>query len=522
MQQPASLSRRLSALDATFLYAENNSAPMHIGGIDILDSAPSLQALQEDLDAKMQFIPRYRQRLQTTPLNLGHPIWVDDTEFDIKNHVIGLTLPKPGTMAQFRRLVSKLFAGMLDRKRPLWRLYVIDGLEEGKGGLLWLVHHCMVDGVSGAELLNVAYDLNPNPAPVEKKPFTPEPAPDANSLLLDALWDNFGEQIETWSEVQRNLLNYARNFRGGQGFPMLRELPAMARDLARPVRRMPFNTYEFSGKRKLSWSACSFAEARAIRGACGGTVNDVVLTALGGGVRRYLEHHGVNVGKRNLRVMVPVSVRQESERGTLGNKVSLLPVDVMLGQKDPVKRLEAVTERTNVLKKVKLADLLSILTQSWGNAPAPVQALMGALAVSPASQSVLNVAMRSPGMHMVCTNVPGPQIPLYARGARILAHYPLLPVAPGMGLNMGVFSYNHRLHFGYIADTNAAPDVEFFAQCVDEGFAELRDAAGVQPLEQIEIGRTKKSSGAKLGNGARKTRMGSVGNTAVAPIPTGS
>lgn len=514
------LSRRLTSLDATFLYAENATTPMHIGGIDILDKAPDLETIQRDLDAKMQFIPRYRQRLMTPPFNLGHPIWVDDTDFDIKNHVIGVTLSKPGTMVQFRRLVSKLFAGMLDRKRPLWRLYVVDGLEEGRGGLLWLVHHCMVDGVSGAELLNVAYDLSPEPKPVQKKPFEPEPAPDVNSLLLDTLWDNVGEQLESWSEAQRNLLGFARSFRGGQGFPMLRELPSMIRDVSRPVRRMPFNVYQFSGKRKLAWSEASFAEARAIRAACGGTVNDVVLTALGGGVKRYLERHGVAVGRRNLRVMVPVSVRQEHERGSLGNKVSLLPVDVQLGAKDPLKRLEAVTERTSILKRVKLADLLSIMTQSLQGTPAPIQALLGQALVSNASQAVLNNTMQSPGMHMVCTNVPGPQIPLYCCGARILVHYPLLPVAPGMGLNMGVFSYNHRLHFGYIADTNAAPDVEFFAQCVDEGFAELREAAGVQPMEPIVIGLPKKSaSGGVNGSRAKKSRNGTHGKAAAASAP---
>jgi WS/DGAT/MGAT family acyltransferase len=477
---------------------------MHIGGIDILDRAPDLGAIQNDLDAKMQFIPRYRQRLMTPPFNLGHPIWVDDEDFDIKNHVIGVTLSKPGSLAQFRRLVSKLFAGMLDRKRPLWRLYVIDGLEEGRGGLLWLVHHCMVDGVSGAELLNVAYDLSPDPKPVEKKPYEPESAPDAGSFLLDTLWDNVGEQIENWSETQRNLLSFARNFRGGQGLPFLRELPTMMRDVGRPVRRMPFNVYEFSGKRKLAWSEASFAEARAIRGVCGGTVNDVVLTALGGGVKRYLEKHGVTIGRRNLRVMVPVSVRQEQERGTLGNKVSLLPVDVQLGAKDPLARLEAVTERTSILKRVKLADLLNIVSQSMQGTPAPVQALLGQALVSHPSQMVLNNTVQTPGMHMVCTNVPGPQIPLYCCGARILVHYPLLPVAPGMGLNMGVFSYNHRLHFGYIADTNAAPDVEFFAQCVDEGFAELREAAGVQPLEPIAIGEGQKPAGRRSNGGRRK------------------
>lgn len=509
------LSRRLSSLDAAFLYSENGTTPMHIGGIDILDTMPSLKALQDDLDAKMHFIPRYRQRLMMTPLNLGRPIWVDDADFDIKNHVIGLTLPKPGTMAQFRRLVSKLFAGMLDRKRPLWRLYVIDGLEGGRGGLLWLVHHCMVDGVSGAELLNVAYDLTSSPPPVEKKPFEPEPSPDANSLLLDTLWDNFGEQIESWTEMQRSLFGFARGFRGGESFPMLRELPAMIKDLSRPVRRLPFNVYEFSGKRKLAWSSCSFAEARAIRAACGGTVNDVVLASLGAGVRKYLEHHGAASGKRNLRVMVPVSVRQEHERGTLGNKVSLLPVDVHLAAKDPLDRLSAVVERTSVLKKAKLADLLGIVAQSLQGMPAPLQALFGAAAVAPTSQTVLNLAMRTPGMHMVCTNVPGPQIPLYAQGARINAHYPLLPVAPGMGLNMGVFSYNHRLHFGYIADTNAAPDVEFFAQCVDEGFAELREAAGVQELEPIEIGATKRTT-RSVRSASRSKRPRSAANGAKA------
>lgn len=489
MEEPK-LSRRLSPLDSAFVYAENPSAPMHIGGIDILESPPSVEAIQRDLDAKMQFIPRYRQRLMMTPLNLGHPIWVDDADFDIKNHVIGVTLSKPGSLAQFRRLVSKLFAGMLERDKPLWRLYVIDGIEGGRGGLLWLVHHCMVDGVSGAELLNVAYDLTPDPKPIEKKPFEPEPAPDPNSLLLDTLWDNVGAQIESWSELQRNLLGFARYFRGGQNLPMLRELPSILRDAALPVARLPFNVYQFSGKRRLAWSEVSFADARAIRAACGGTVNDVVLSALGAGVKRYLEHHGMAVGQRNLRVMVPVSVRQEHERGSLGNKVSLLPVDVPLGAKDPIKRLESVTERTSILKRIKLADLLSILTQSAQGAPASVQAMLGAALVSPASQSLLNVAMRTPGMHMVCTNVPGPQIPLYARGCRIESHYPLLPVAPGMGLNMGVFSYDRKLHFGYIADTNAAPDVDLFAQCVDVGFAELRAAAGVQSHYDFRIGRT--------------------------------
>ena len=439
-------------------------------------------------------------------------------DWSTTNTTVGVTLSKPGTLAQFRRLVSKLFAGMLDRKRPLWRLYVIDGLEEGQGGLLWLVHHCMVDGVSGAELLNVAYDVSPESKPVQKKEFKPEPAPDPNSLLLDTLWDNVGEQIETWSEAQRNLLGFARNFRGGQGIPALRELPSMFRDISRPVRRMPFNVYDFSGKRKLAWSEASFSEARAIRAACGGTVNDVVLTALGGGVKRYLERHGVAVGKRNLRVMVPVSVRQEHERGSLGNKVSLLPVDVQLGAKDPIARLEAVTERTSVLKRVKLADLLSIMTQSMQGTPAPLQALLGQALVSRASQTVLNNTMQTPGLHMVCTNVPGPQIPLYCCGARILVHYPLLPVAPGMGLNMGVFSYNHRLHFGYIADSNAAPDVEFFAQCVDEGFAELREAAGVQPLEPFVLGKAKKP--ARTGTNGIRAKKSANGKNGKAPSPS--
>ena len=487
----AKLNRRLSSMDAAFLYTEHPTAPMHIGGVDTLDGPVSLARFREELDAKLAFIPRYRQRLVLAPLNIGHPTWEDDPKFDIKNHVVGVTLPSPGTEEQLKKTAGKLFEGMLDRDKPLWKIYLIDGLKDGRSALVSLVHHCMVDGVSGAELLSVILDPSPTPQPVEKQPFEPTPIPEPGKLFVEAVWDTLGEQIDNWSEMQRNMLRMARTIRAGQALPLVRELPGLVRDFAKPVKKLPFNSRNFSGKRKLSWSSVSFAEARAIRGQCGGTVNDVVLAALGGAVRRYMESHNLKTHKQNLRVMVPVSLRSEDQRGSMGNQVSMLPVDVPLGFKDPVKRLQAITERTTILKKARTAEGLNLMMHLWQGAPPAMQALLGSAVFAPSVQTVLGVALFSPGLHMVCTNVPGPQIPLYSQGRKVLAHYPLLPVAPGMGLNLGVFSYNHRIHFGLIADANVAPDVDKFNHFLDQSFVELRKAAGIEELEPIEIRHTR-------------------------------
>ncbi|PCJ65435.1 MAG: hypothetical protein COA73_02445 [Candidatus Hydrogenedentota bacterium] len=487
------LPQRMTSVDAMFLYTEHPTAPMHIGGLSIIEGDLDQSTLAAFLNSKMHLMPRYRQRIVTAPLNVGHPTWQDDPNFDINNHVESVTLPEPGSTIQLQRVASAHFAGMLDRDKPLWKVIVIRGIEGNRSALLWLVHHCMVDGVSGAELLSIAFDTAPNSEIAEPKPYEPDVPSDTEASRWQNVWEGVGDQVEAWSEFQRSWVGWARNMRLGKGLPALRELPSLLQQTSRPTKRLPFNKYDFSGKRRLAWTTCSFAEARAIRSALGGTVNDVILATLGSAVRRYAIHHGIKVKNTSLRVMVPVSLRQESERGTLGNKVSLLPVDIPLGTEDPVERLQAITSRTTLLKQSKVADLLNLVTQGWqGATPPAIQALLGSIVFAQQSQNVMNFALRSPGMHMVCTNVPGPQIPLYVLGNRVLHHFPLLPVAPGMGLNVGVFSYNQCVHFGFIADSNAMRDISRFRDYFADAFKEIRTAAGVPETEPIQIKLPKK------------------------------
>lgn len=487
----ANLNRRMTSLDASFYYSEHESVPMHIGGIDIIDGEISAESMADDLSTKMHLLPRYQQILVHTPGRLGHPTWEDDQHFDIRNHVVGMELSKPGSESQFRRVTGRLFGRMLDRDKPLWKIYVITGLEGGKTGILFVVHHCMVDGVSGAALWSLIMETSPHPKPVAAPTEDREirPIPGTSQLLRDGLWETASNQIQHWSSVQQQGLDLARAFRPAEALQAWRGIGQLARDFAKPIPRMPFNTWEFSGKRKLSWSECSFAEIRAIRKEVTGTVNDVVLAALGGGARRYMESHGMKVGRSNLRAMVPVSVRKDDEGGALGNRVSLLPVDIPMYVDDPIERLGMVYERTSLLKQIRFADSLDWLSQIAQGAHPLIQAIGGGAVFHPRAQGPLNLLARRPVLHMVCTNVPGPQIPLYCQGKLVLNHYPLLPVAPGMGLNMGVFSYNQRVTFGFIADTQAAPDVAKFNRFVDEAFIELRNAAGVPEIPFVQIGK---------------------------------
>lgn len=480
---------RLSSLDAAFLYLENETTPMHIGAVTLFEGNIDVPAFKKSIESKLHLIPRYRQRIIVPPLNVGHPTWEFDPDFDIDNHIEESSIKGKGTTAQLRRLAGRLFEGTLDRKKPLWKIYLINNLEDGGSAMVSLVHHCMVDGVSGAELLSIILDPLPKPEPVDEEPYEPDPLPKTSKVVVDAVWSNFVEQFENWTELQQNTLNFAKSFRGTQLLSALRDMPAILRDVLRPVPNLPFNARNFSGKRKISWSACSFAEARAIRGELGGTVNDVILTTLGGAMRRYLEHHDLPIKKKQvLRVMVPVSVRREDERGALGNRVSMLPVNVPLLE-DPVERMRAITEQTNALKKNHVAEALSLMLHAWQGTLPAVQATVGRAVFAPGLQPAIDLLVRRPALHMVCTNVPGPQIPLYALGQRVTAHFPLVPVVPGMGLNLAIFSYNQRLHFGLVADGNSAPDVTRFNTFLDQSFVELRKAAGAAEAEIIEVRR---------------------------------
>ncbi|HKG22136.1 MAG TPA: wax ester/triacylglycerol synthase family O-acyltransferase [Blastocatellia bacterium] len=479
MAQP-NLNRQLTSMDATFLYFEKKEAPMHIGSVSVFEGEIPFDKFVENVRSKLHMLPRYQQKVVPDPFNIGHPTWESDTNFDIDRHIFRLQIDAPGTDAELITLAGRLFSPMMDRGKPLWDIYLVYGLKGKRSAMIARVHHCMVDGVSGVDLLKVVLDISPTPAPPPKPEYVPPPPrPDATRQLFDSLLGSMQEGMSRWMEFQNGLLNLTQALTSEQNRGAARKMAALLPSLAAPAPLLPFNR-PCSGERKLVWSEFSFAEARAIRGALGGTVNDVVLTALSGAVSRYVRMHGQQTRGRNLRVMVPVSMRQEDKRGALGNLVSMLPVEIPLDLKDPLARYAHVNEKTVAMKGARIAEGMNLLSALMGILPAPVQALFGAMASTP-----------MPAFNMVSTNVPGPQIPLYAMGKRMIAYYPYVPVGYAVGAGCAIMSYDQKLYFGLTSDTQAMPDVERLKGFLDESFVELREKAGVPEIQPQVVKRSK-------------------------------
>jgi WS/DGAT/MGAT family acyltransferase len=473
-----SLPRRLGSTDAAFLYAEREDAPMHIGAVAILDGDLDCAAYGRSIAAKLERLPRLVQKVVPAPFNLGHPTWERDSKFDLSRHLFTREVASPGGRAELFAAAGEVFTGMLDRGKPLWEIHVLRGLEGGRSALVSKVHHAMVDGVGANELVTTLFDLSPTGAPPEgasaRAPIASEPAVQP----LDGLWASTSATVDAWSRASLALLEAGRTFTTEQAQITLQALNETVPDLALPLRRLPWNR-SGSRRRKLVGTDFSFAEARAIRGALGGTVNDVVLAALGGGVADYCRRHGVATSGRSMRVMVPVNVRPERDSGSLGNLVSLLPVNVPLDIDDPARRLRAIHGTTRILKAAKVAEGLHQMATLWGAVPAPIQAAFGAVgAMAPA-----------PVFNLVCTNVPGPQIRLYALEHPVIAYYPSVPVGFQMGLGCAIYSYDQRLFIGLTADPAACPDVELVLECVEQAFHQLRDAAGVAGIDHVHMPR---------------------------------
>jgi WS/DGAT/MGAT family acyltransferase len=466
------LSPRLSSMDATFLYFEKKEAPMHIGSVSIFEGEIPFKKFVQNLNARLPLLRRYRQKVVPDPFNLSHPAWEFDTDFDIKNHVFRIKIDPPGTEAQLVELAGRIFTPMMDRSKPLWDIYLVYGLKGKRTAMIARVHHCMVDGISGVDLLKIVLDISPHPKaePVFEGP-PPPLRPDPMRRFLDSLLGGLQEGMNRFMEFQNGLLNLAQSMTAGPALKALPGLSQLLAALATPSSLLPFNR-ACSGERKLVWSKFSFAEARAIRGALKGTVNDVVLTVLAGAVARYVELHGQQVAGRNLRVMVPVSLRREEQRGTLGNLVSLMPLEIPLDLSDPIARFQHINSKTIAMKNARAAESLNMLVSLIGILPASVQAIVGALATFPL-----------PPVNIIATNVPGPQVPLYAMGHRMIDYYPYVPVGYAVGCGCAIMSYDQRLYFGLTSDAQAMPDVESLKAFLEESFVELRKAAGVNEIK---------------------------------------
>lgn len=470
------LNKRLSALDSTFLFFEKSEAPLHIGSTSIFDGEIDFEGFVANLESKLPLLPRYRQKVVPAPLNIGYPTWEFDTNFNIRKHIIRVEVEQPGGLQQIKELSEKIQMPVLSREKPLWEIYLAYGLEGGNSALIAKVHHAMVDGMSGIDLLKIMLDISPTatppPAPV---PDLIEPKQDFTRRYVDGLLDSVEEGMKSWMNFQTGLLNFTQSMiketpssllkRTGSISPMLATLPTI----------LPFNRPP-SGKQKFSWTNVPFGEARAIRANIGGTVNDVVLTVISGAVARYVEHMGHKVSGRNLRIMVPVSMRQEGQRGALGNLVSVMPTEIPMDIKDPLERYKFVSSKTGELKSTRVAEGLNVFSSLLGMVPASIQASLGLVA-----NSVM------PVFNIVATNVPGPQIPLYSMGKRMLFYYPYVPVAQAVGLSCAILSYDQRLAFGITVDAELVPDTDILTKFMYDSFAELRDAAGVAEMSSPKV-----------------------------------
>jgi diacylglycerol O-acyltransferase len=460
-------SDRLTAEDAGFLYLETKEMPLHIGSVSILDSELDLPSYIGFIESKLPLIPRYRQRIVFPPYNLGHPTWEDAPEFDISDHVHEARL-KRGTLAELQELAGRIFSEIMDRNKPLWDLTLVHGLKGGRSAFISRVHHCLVDGVSGVGIINVmlAPDATPQ-APSAVRKFHPRPLPGPAAVLTDALLSSYSEMLDRILSAQTAALNLAQAVVQEDAIRGLSRLAGMGPELLSPVDLLPFNK-PCAGPRKVAWTEIPISEVKAIREACGGTLNDVVLTIVTTAVRRYTELNGQRVDGRALRLMVPVNLRRDAKDNGLGNRVSMLPVTIPLDIRDPVKLLDAVRTRTEAFKSGRIGDFVHLAATWIGTTPAPLQALLGPLA------SVLPV----PPFNMVCTNVPGPQSRLYLLGREMVTFYPYVPIGNQMGMNCAIQSYNGKLYFGFTGAVEAVPDLDRLRDFLDDAFAELRATAG--------------------------------------------
>jgi WS/DGAT/MGAT family acyltransferase len=475
------LARRMSLQDAAFLYFEKPGSPLHITNVGVFEAPVPLARTIATMQERLHLIPRYRQRAMFPPLFAGHPVWVDDPEFSLTRHVREALLPPPAGDRELAIAAARIAAETLPRDRPLWDLTVFNNYRGSDGAgsaAVTRVHHCMIDGVSGVELALATMDLTPEPTPIPppSEPWAPKPLPSPYELWSDAMFDQGIENIRAIALAQERLLDPRQSFRFG--LDLLRSSATAARTGVRVPRPLLWNR-RVGGERDLSWCLMQFKEIRGIRSALGGTVNDIVLTILGGALGRYLSDHGARVDKgTTIRVMSPVNVRKESEQQALGNRVSMMLTDVPAGIADGGDRLAEVRKATERAKSQNQASAFDTLLGLGTSAPA----MFGALAGN---------ANLPPGMiNLVCTNVPGPQIPLYSCGVKQLAAYGMLPLLGDLGIGVAVGSYDQTFGFSITCDPNIVPDVDHMRNLFVEEFQKLRALASVPASDLPEIVRT--------------------------------
>jgi WS/DGAT/MGAT family acyltransferase len=454
---------RLSAVDAAFLAIEDECTHMHIGSVSVFEAGPlalegggiDIGSIRHLIDVQMHKTPRFRQKLAYVPLTLT-PVWIDDPSFNMDYHVRHTALPHPGGVRQLERLASRVMSQRLDRRRPLWELWVVEGVEENRFALISKVHHAMVDGVSGLDLATAMVGRSPDFRPGAARAWIPRTAPGPRDLLQG---EAAHRASTVWKLLRDGLGGLSGRRAGGRDESTAARLRKAGAALTAAVETAPETPLngEIGPNRRFAWLRTPLDVVREIRQAAGGKLNDVVLAIVSGAVRRFLMQRGCRVQGLDFRAMVPVNVRASDERGQLGNRISSIVVHLPLEAEDPVERLRLVSESTRELKESGQIEGGQMVTGLFELLPPRV------------ARSLERMAARRSGGNLVVTNVPGAPFTAYMLGARLLESYPLVPLSPTQGLNIAVLSYDDHLHWGINADYDLIPDVaEFVALLAEE------------------------------------------------------
>src|SRR4051795_4058951 len=454
----------MSALDSGFYFAESENTPMHVGSVAVFDGpAPSYGDVVRLLLSKLPLVPRYRQRGREVPLQLGRPVWVDDPHFQILYHVRQTAVPSPGSDEQLRNLAGRVLGQRLDLAKPLWELWLVEGLADERWALISKVHHAMVDGIAGTDLMQLMFDLSPDATHEVPQDWTPRRSPSGVELMAGSVSDSLTHPLQQLATTS-NVGGAVRALKGfaGSSRTLAQTVPSLAKQAVTPTARSlngPIGPH-----RRWAWTEGKFEEFKAVRTAFGGTVNDVVLTAITGGFRDLLEGRGeLSSEKLVVRSMVPVSVRKEDQKGSMNNQVSAVFVDLPVGLSDPKERLTAIRGQMDEYKRAMSAvDANSII--DMGNYVAPALLALGVRAALSAGQFVCQA---------VTTTVPGPRFPLYVLGKKMVSAYAYVPIAGGTRCSIGIFSYLKTMTFGINADFDGYPDVDVLSGGIRRGIEEL-------------------------------------------------
>jgi len=459
-------SDKLSWGDTVFLHLEREDMPLNVASLCTFEGEVSLADCGRFVESKLPQLPRYLKRVVAAPFGLGLPSWQYDPEFELSRHIKEVTL-QHGTETELKNLAGKLFSTAFDRKHPLWDMTLVHGLKGNRTGIIFRLHHCMVDGMAGVELMKVLLDATPDATlpPRQKMKFKAPLPPDPLSSLTAGFVDSYYDFIKTLLDACADLLSMAERTATNGAKINTKELATLFPEITAFTERLRFNVV-YHGPQMFAATDIPLEEVKNIRHEAGASVNDVILAIITAALRTYCELHGDRVNGRLLRIMVPVNLRHSPGGEEWGNRISLIPVTIPFDIRDPRKLLAAVHRRTEFLKRVHAAELVSLAGGLIGMLPLSLQGLAGPIA------SQLPITP----FNLVCTNVPGPQFPLYLLGHKMIDWYPYVPVGGEMAVNCAVLSYSGTVYFGFSGDVQAASDLRRVEKLLQASFRELRDA----------------------------------------------